>query len=80
MTNFILWSQFIMLIANVIVFILIMNEHTKFKFVKVCLLIAISFGTIANIGKLTALSVVFALTPGLLLIKKGKNKETTEIV
>lgn len=77
MTDFILWAQFLMLTANIIVFIFIMQSETKLKFVKVLLLIIISLGTIINIGKLTWLNVIFSLTPGLLLFKKRKDKEST---
>jgi len=76
MTDFILYAQAFMLVTNIIVFIFIMQEHSlKMKALKVALLIAISLGTLINLGKLTWLNVIFAFTPFLLLGKVFKKKK-----
>jgi len=76
MTDLILYANFFMLTANIIVFILVMQSDAKLKFVKALLLIVISLGTIINIGKLTWLTVLFAISPSLMLFKKQNGKES----
>lgn len=78
MTDFIFYAQFFMLLTNIIVFIFVMQEKSeRLRFVKVSLLVAISLGTLVNLGKLTWLNVVFAFTPFVLLGKIFKNENKT---
>lgn len=82
MKDFVLYAQLIMLFTNIFVFVLLMQESNKYKFAKVGLLIAISLGTIINLGKLTWLNVLFSLTPFILLGKifKTKNEHQKTVV
>ena len=80
MTNFVFYANFLMLSANIIVFIIVMQSDAKLKVVKTCLLIAISLGTILNIGKLTWFTILFALAPGLMLFKKSDKSTERNIV
>jgi hypothetical protein len=53
------------------------EKRVKLRAVKVALLIAISLGTLVNLGKVTWMNVLFAFTPFLLLGKIfKKDKES----
>ncbi|MES2382416.1 MAG: hypothetical protein V4538_15320 [Bacteroidota bacterium] len=63
------YMQLLLFALNIIVFIYIMLEHkVKYKFARVALLIAVSFGFFINVGKVTWFAVLFCFTPYLSLL------------
>lgn len=70
MKDFFLYLQIVILIMNVLTFIYIMqSEKYHYKFARVTLLVLLTAGMLANIGKVSFLTVLFTSSTFLSLIK-----------
>jgi len=69
MKDIFLYLQLLVLVMNVVTFIYIMHEEKyHYKFARVTLLIVLTAGMIANIGKITFVTVLFTFSTFLALI------------
>jgi len=74
MNNLFLYLQLMVLVMNVITFIYIMHEKKyEYKFVRVTILIVLTAGMIANIGKVTFLTILFTSSTFLSLLNISPN-------
>jgi len=79
--DFILIANLMMLIGNIIALVIIQTQtELKYKEVRLVLLITVTFGILANFGKITWLTVIFALAPWVMLFKKRKSYKDHNIV
>lgn len=70
MKDIFLYLQLVVLVMNVMAFIYIMVEKKyNYKFARVTLLIVLTAGMIANIGKVTFLTILFTSSTFLSLLK-----------
>jgi len=70
MKDIFMYLQFVIFVMNVVTFIYIMqHEKYNYKFARVSLLVLLSAGMIANIGKVTFLTILFTSSTFLSLLK-----------
>ena len=74
MKDIFLYLQLVVLVMNVMAFIYIMHEKKyNYKFARVTLLIVLTAGMIANIGKVTFLTILFTSSTFLSLLNISPN-------
>jgi len=71
MKDLFLYLQIMVLVMNVVAFIYIMHEEKyHYKFARVAILVILTAGMIANIGKVTFLTMLFTSSTFIALIHK----------
>jgi len=74
MKDIFMYLQFVIFVMNVITFIYIMqHEKYNYKFARVSLLVLLSAGMIANIGRVNFLTILFTSSTFLSLLKIKRN-------